>query len=65
MYAAEVAEKGGVEQICQEAPSPIHWGIMGSLRGSSRRRAPVQIKGQPPVEINPPKGCRFHPRCRT
>jgi oligopeptide/dipeptide ABC transporter ATP-binding protein len=23
----------------------------------------VQIKGQPPSLLNPPRGCRFHPRC--
>jgi peptide/nickel transport system ATP-binding protein len=23
----------------------------------------VQIKGTPPSLLNPPKGCRFHPRC--
>jgi peptide/nickel transport system ATP-binding protein len=23
----------------------------------------VQVPGQPPSLLNPPKGCRFHPRC--
>jgi peptide/nickel transport system ATP-binding protein len=23
----------------------------------------VQIQGQPPSLLNPPAGCRFHPRC--
>ena len=23
----------------------------------------VQIRGQPPSLLNPPRGCRFHPRC--
>ena len=23
----------------------------------------VQIQGQPPSLLNPPRGCRFHPRC--
>ena len=23
----------------------------------------MQISGQPPSLLNPPRGCRFHPRC--
>ena len=23
----------------------------------------MQIQGQPPSLLNPPRGCRFHPRC--
>jgi peptide/nickel transport system ATP-binding protein len=64
MYAAEVAEKGGVEQIFKNPHHPYTWGLMGSLpRLDADVERLVQIQGQPPSMLRPPTGCRFHPRC--
>jgi len=64
MYAAEVAEKGGVEQIFKKPHHPYTWGLMGSLpRLDVDVERLVQIQGQPPSMLRPPAGCRFHPRC--
>ena len=64
MYAAEVAEKGGVEQIFKKPHHPYTWGLMGSLpRLDADVERLVQIQGQPPSMLRPPAGCRFHPRC--
>jgi len=64
MYAAEVAEKGGVEQIFKKPHHPYTWGLMGSLpRLDMDVERLVQIQGQPPSLLRPPSGCRFHPRC--
>jgi len=64
MYAAEVAEKGGVEQIFKKPHHPYTWGLMGSLpRLDIDVERLVQIQGQPPSLLRPPSGCRFHPRC--
>jgi len=64
MYAAEVAEKGTVEQIFKKPHHPYTWGLMGSLpRLDADVERLVQIQGQPPSLLNPPRGCRFHPRC--
>ena len=64
MYAAEVAEKGGVEQIFKKPHHPYTWGLMGSLpRLDADVERLVQIQGQPPSMLRPPTGCRFHPRC--
>jgi peptide/nickel transport system ATP-binding protein len=64
MYAAEVAEKGAVEQIFKKPHHPYTWGLMGSLpRLDTDVERLVQIQGQPPSMLNPPTGCRFHPRC--
>jgi peptide/nickel transport system ATP-binding protein len=64
MYAAEVAEKGEVNQIFKKPHHPYTWGLMGSLpRLNADVERLVQIQGQPPSLLRPPSGCRFHPRC--
>ena len=63
MYAAEVAEKGTVEQIFKKPHHPYTWGLMGSLpRLDVEVERLVQIQGQPPSLLRPPAGCRFPPR---
>jgi oligopeptide/dipeptide ABC transporter ATP-binding protein len=64
MYAAQVVEQGPVESIFRRPHMPYTWGLLGSLpRLDADLERLVQIKGQPPSLLNPPKGCRFHPRC--
>jgi peptide/nickel transport system ATP-binding protein len=64
MYAAEVVEQGNVDSIFRRPHMPYTWGLLGSLpRLDTDLERLVQIKGQPPSLLNPPRGCRFHPRC--
>ena len=64
MYAARVAEKGTVEQLFTRPHHPYTWGLLGSLpRLDADTERLVQIQGQPPSLLNPPRGCRFNPRC--
>ncbi len=64
MYAARVAEKGTVDQLFKRPHHPYTWGLLGSLpRLDADTERLVQIQGQPPSLLNPPKGCRFNPRC--
>jgi peptide/nickel transport system ATP-binding protein len=64
MYAARVAEKGTVDEIFNRPHHPYTWGLLGSLpRLDTETERLVQIPGQPPSLLNPPRGCRFHPRC--
>jgi peptide/nickel transport system ATP-binding protein len=64
MYAARVVEHAGVDELFEAPRHPYTWGLLGSLprldAGSERL---VQIPGQPPSLLSPPKGCRFNPRC--
>jgi peptide/nickel transport system ATP-binding protein len=64
MYSAKVAEHAQVDEIFERPQHPYTWGLMGSL---PRLDVVVdrlqQIPGQPPSLLNPPRGCRFHPRC--
>jgi peptide/nickel transport system ATP-binding protein len=64
MYAAKVVEQGSAETIFKRPHHPYTWGLLGSLpRLDADVERLVQIKGQPPSLLNPPRGCRFHPRC--
>jgi len=64
MYAARVAEKGTVDQLFKRPHHPYTWGLLGSLpRLDADLERLVQIQGQPPSLLNPPRGCRFNPRC--
>jgi peptide/nickel transport system ATP-binding protein len=64
MYAGKVIEEGGVEAIFNAPHHPYTWGLLGSLpRLDTDVERLTQIPGQPPSLLNPPSGCRFHPRC--
>ena len=64
MYAARVAEKGTVDKLFNRPHHPYTWGLLGSLpRLDADTDRLVQIQGQPPSLLNPPRGCRFNPRC--
>ena len=64
MYAAHIVERGPVRAIFNEPRHPYTWGLMGSLpRLDVNVERLYQIPGQPPSLLNPPAGCRFHPRC--
>jgi peptide/nickel transport system ATP-binding protein len=64
MYAARIAEQGPVDEIFTRPHHPYTWGLLGSLpRLDTDTERLVQIPGQPPSLLNPPNGCRFHPRC--
>ena len=64
MYAGRVAEEGSVDEIFTRPHHPYTWGLLGSLpRIDIDVERLVQIQGQPPSLLHPPRGCRFHPRC--
>jgi peptide/nickel transport system ATP-binding protein len=64
MYAGRVVEYGDVDDLFEHPQHPYTWGLLGSLpRLGAEVERLVQISGQPPSLLSPPKGCRFHPRC--
>jgi peptide/nickel transport system ATP-binding protein len=64
MYAAKIAEHAPVANLFKRPHHPYTWGLLGSLpRLDADVERLVQIRGQPPSLLNPPRGCRFHPRC--
>jgi oligopeptide/dipeptide ABC transporter ATP-binding protein len=64
MYAAKVVEHAQVDDLFNRPQHPYTWGLLGSLpRLEGQLERLTQIPGQPPSLLNPPRGCRFHPRC--
>ena len=64
MYAARVAERAPVYGLFDRPMHPYTWGLLGSLpRLDVGVERLTQIGGQPPSLLNPPRGCRFNPRC--
>jgi peptide/nickel transport system ATP-binding protein len=64
MYAGQISETGTTREIFKETAHPYTSGLLGSfpsIKGKVRRLA--TIKGNPPSLVEPPTGCRFHPRC--
>ncbi|MEM0150787.1 MAG: ABC transporter ATP-binding protein [Thermoplasmata archaeon] len=64
MYAGKIVEKGSVVEVFKHYSHPYTEGLMASfptIVGEKKRLA--SIPGSPPDLVNPPKGCRFHPRC--
>ncbi len=64
MYAGNVAEYGDVKSVFKEPLHPYTQGLMRAFPTiKGERQKLVSIPGQPPDLLNPPTGCRFHPRC--
>lgn len=64
MYAGELIEQGRSEDVTQHAAHPYTQLLIASAPDPSRVEAPrISDIGQPPSLIDPPTGCRFHPRC--
>jgi oligopeptide/dipeptide ABC transporter ATP-binding protein len=62
MYAGDIVEVGEVDQIINNPRHPYTVGLMRAIPSDSRKEL-VGIKGSVPDLVNPPTGCRFHPRC--
>jgi peptide/nickel transport system ATP-binding protein/oligopeptide transport system ATP-binding protein len=65
MYAGQVVEDAGVDDIFYDPQHPYTWGLFGSLTpldAPQHSRLP-QIGGAPPSLLSLPPGCRFAPRC--
>ena len=64
MYAGKIVEQGNIATIYKEPLHPYTEKLIGafpSIVGEIRELS--TISGFPPDLLNPPPGCRFHPRC--
>lgn len=66
MYAGKVVESGSATDLLYDPRHPYTRGLMNAVvtpEPEVRKRGLISIPGEPPDLLEPPKGCRFHPRC--
>ncbi len=65
LYAARVMEQTAASELFREPLNPYTRGLLQSIPGidATRPRLLNAIPGTIPSPLNPPSGCRFHPRC--
>lgn len=66
MYAGKIVEVGPLEETIREPLHPYTSILIKSIPpvGASHKAGKLEgISGSPPSLLNPPRGCRFHPRC--
>ena len=64
MYAGKIVEYGSINTIFKDAVHPYTQALIGafpSIKGEDMSL--MSLPGAPPPLIDPPSGCRFHPRC--
>ena len=66
MYAANIVEKAPVDDLLRNPLHPYTHALLAATSDPDYRNA-LTFKevppGEPPSLIDPPPGCRFHPRC--
>jgi oligopeptide/dipeptide ABC transporter ATP-binding protein len=69
MYAGRICETGDARTIFRNPQHPYTRALLESMPRADqsyadhRARRLKSIDGRPPNLIDPPRGCRFHPRC--
>ena len=64
MYAGQIVEQGPVRDLFRRPLHPYTQGLLGSVPRVDRPDKELHsIAGSVPGLIDPPSGCRFHPRC--
>jgi len=64
LYAARVMERAAAAELFRNPLCPYTKALFAALPGLEDGRRRLQaIPGVVPSAINPPPGCRFHPRC--
>lgn len=64
MYLGQIVEMGPRDAIFMNALHPYTQGILiAAPKPDPDARKEVALMGEVPSAVNPPPGCRFHPRC--
>jgi peptide/nickel transport system ATP-binding protein len=66
MYLGRVAEIGPSDTVLAEPAHPYAHALLHAMPSldPDNRTQEALLAGDPPNPIDPPSGCRFHPRCR-
>jgi oligopeptide transport system ATP-binding protein len=65
MYLGEIVETAASEELYRNTRHPYSKALLSSVptMDPTTKRERIILKGDVPSPINPPSGCRFHPRC--
>jgi peptide/nickel transport system ATP-binding protein len=63
MYAGRLIEEGATKEIFARPRHPYTTHLIASLPRIGKTSTVKALEGAPPNLADPPKGCRFHPRC--
>ena len=66
MYAGSLVEKAATRRLLQNPLHPYTIALLAATSDPDAENADAYKEvppGEPPSLVNPPKGCRFHPRC--
>lgn len=65
MYAGSMVEAAKTDELFSEPLHPYTQGLLQSVPKLTGEGFSEGIKGHIPDYVNPPPGCRFHPRCEN
>jgi oligopeptide/dipeptide ABC transporter ATP-binding protein len=65
MYLGQIVEMGLSETVARDPKHPYTQALFSAALPSHPEdiREDIILQGEVPSPVNPPGGCRFHPRC--
>ncbi|AEC51398.1 dipeptide ABC transporter, dipeptide-binding protein [Pyrococcus sp. NA2] len=63
MYAGNIVEIASTEELFENPLHPYTKGLLSVVPDPRYKKKLKPLRGSVPSLINPPSGCRFHPRC--
>jgi oligopeptide transport system ATP-binding protein len=65
MYVGKIVELAEIDDLFQNAQHPYAEALLSAIPipNPKIKRKRIILKGDVPTPVNPPRGCRFHPRC--
>ena len=67
MYLGKLVELAPAKELFENPMHPYTKALLSSIPVPdpelARAKEKIKVTGEPPSPINPPSGCRFHPRC--
>ncbi len=66
MYLGNIVETGSTADICTNAKHPYTQALFSAVPVANphNKSEPAALDGELPSPANPPKGCKFHTRCK-